>query len=77
MPEAHQKCVDAGRHLCQKPSGRTCFEKGCAEDAGTSWGPYWCPAHDKERLDRITASLEEICAPAVLSGDTTETEKQQ
>lgn len=60
MSEAHQKCVDAGKHLCQQPSGRRCFVTGCDADAGTLWGPYWCPEHDKQRLDRITASFEEI-----------------
>lgn len=57
---SHQRCTDAGRHICREPSGRTCIERGCEEAAGTLWGPYWCPEHDKERLDRISASLEEI-----------------
>ena len=30
------------------------------EPAGTPWGPYWCPACDVERLDRITAQLEDL-----------------
>lgn len=62
MSEAHQKCVQEGKHICQEPSGRTCFEAGCGEPAGTWWGPYWCPVHDKERIDRISASLDEIAA---------------
>jgi hypothetical protein len=60
VTEAHQKCVDAGEHICQVPSGRTCIERGCDAKAGTHWGPYWCPEHDKERLDRISASFAEI-----------------
>lgn len=62
MAEAHQKCVDAGEHICHEPSGRECIETGCSEPAGTGWGPYWCPGHDKARLDRISASLEGIAA---------------
>lgn len=58
--EAHPQCVEAGQHLCHEPSGRTCIEAGCDEPAGTRWGPYWCPVHDKERIDRISASLREI-----------------
>jgi len=59
---SHQKCADAGHHVCQEPSGRACYVRGCPESAGTKWGPYWCPDHDQERLDRITASLESIQA---------------
>lgn len=57
---AHQKCVDAGAHICQCPSGRVCIEPGCEEPAGTSWGPLWCPAHDQERLDRVGAQMRSI-----------------
>lgn len=57
---AHQKCVDAGRHVCQEPSGRMCIEDDCDEPAGTWWGPYWCPEHDRQRLNRIVAELVEI-----------------
>ena len=56
--ESHPKCNPV--HVCQRPSGRICVEHGCPEAAGTLWGPYWCPDHDKERLDRITASLESL-----------------
>lgn len=59
---SHPKCHTERGHVCQKPSGRMCDETPCAEPAGTLWGPYWCPAHDEERLDRITASLEDIAA---------------
>lgn len=57
---SHNICAESGRHVCQQPSGRTCVEDGCEEPAGTWWGPYWCPEHDKERLDRISASLDQI-----------------
>lgn len=64
---SHRQCVEAGHHVCQRPSGRACVEQGCSEPAGTRWGPLWCPQHDQERLDRITASLENISA--MLKGD--------
>lgn len=47
-------------HQCQQPSGRTCIEGGCDQPAGTVWGPMWCPEHDADRLDRISASFEDI-----------------
>jgi hypothetical protein len=55
---SHPNCADG--HTCQKPSGRVCIEQGCSEPAGTGWGPFWCPDHDQERLDRITRQLDEI-----------------
>jgi hypothetical protein len=59
---SHPKCHTERGHVCQKPSGRKCYERGCDEPAGTGWGPMWCPKHDEERLDRITASLKSIVA---------------
>lgn len=59
---AHPKC-DNG-HVCQEPSGRTCVEVECNEAAGTLWGPLWCPDHDRERLDRISASFAAIIGGA-------------
>lgn len=56
MNDSHPDCDP--QHVCHRPSGRTCHTEGCNQPAGTTWGPYWCPQHDKERLDRITASLE-------------------
>lgn len=61
---AHQKCLDAGSHICAKPSGKRCHEDGCDDDAGTDWTPYWCPEHDRIRIDRISASLAAIVAPS-------------
>lgn len=57
---SHPQCWTGERyeHVCLTPSGRACIE--CARPAGTPWGPYFCPEHDVERLDRISASLEEI-----------------
>lgn len=60
---AHPQCVREGTHMCFEPSGRTCIEQGCDEPAGTSWGPYWCPEHDEERLNRISASLSDLARP--------------
>lgn len=54
---SHQCCVDAGKHVCQKPSGGACIEDGCDRPAGTLWGPLWCPEHDQERLDRISSQM--------------------
>jgi hypothetical protein len=57
---SHPRCTDG--HICQQPSGRACDVRGCQEPAGTLWGPYWCPDHDKQRLERITANLESALA---------------
>jgi hypothetical protein len=59
---SHPNCHGPQGHVCQVPSGRACIEQGCAEAAGTKWGPLWCPEHDQERLDRISASLDSIAA---------------
>lgn len=42
------------------PSGRACVE--CGEPAGTPWGPFWCPACDDKRMERIDKGLREIGA---------------
>lgn len=55
---AHPDCTDG--HICQKPSGYTCIEPGCQSPAGTWWTPYWCPPCDEERIDRITAQIEDL-----------------
>jgi hypothetical protein len=55
---SHPSCDPV--HICQKPSGRICIESGCELDAGTLWGPYWCPEHDRERLDRVSAEFEAL-----------------
>ena len=60
MNDSHPTCSYG--HVCQEPSGRVCIETGCSEAAGTWWGPYWCPTHDKERLDRVSAQFEDIAA---------------
>lgn len=58
MMDSHQQCIDAKEHICQMPNGKECVEDGCAEAAGTWWGPLWCPEHDKERLDRISLEFD-------------------
>jgi hypothetical protein len=57
---SHQRCKDAGEHVCQVPSGRVCVD--CDQPAGTSWGPYWCPPCDEKRLDKCTAGLDAALA---------------
>ena len=57
---SHKLCAEAGKHICQRPSGQSCVEPGCDRPAGTWWGPLWCPEHDEERLDRISRQLAEI-----------------
>jgi hypothetical protein len=57
---AHPNCQSADGHVCQKPSGRSCVEVPCKEVAGTFWGPYFCPAHDETRLNKIAQSLQDI-----------------
>jgi hypothetical protein len=47
-------------HICRVPSGRRCHETGCAEPAGTHWGPHWCPQHDAERINRISRQLDQV-----------------
>ena len=59
---AHPNCHGPDGHVCQKPSGVRCVEAGCNEPAGTLWGDLWCPAHDMERLDRVSAGLESAMA---------------
>jgi hypothetical protein len=61
---SHRLCWTGERykHICREPSGRVCIEKGCEEPAGTGWGPYWCPDHDVERLDNISAGLRDIAS---------------
>lgn len=39
-------------------TGKPCIVKGCTEPAGTWWGPSWCMRHNDERLERISAALD-------------------
>lgn len=55
---AHPNCTEG--HVCQQPNGKPCIEPDCNEPAGTLWGPLWCPDHDRERIDRISAQLKAI-----------------
>jgi len=61
---SHPNCTRPGAHVCHRPSGRVCIERGCGEPAGTLWGPLWCPEHDAERLDHVSRQME-----ALLGGD--------
>ena len=67
----HPDCGPETGHVCQEPSGQTCWTEGCDRDAGTKWGPYWCPDHDAARIDRISHQMAKILdevdakAPAV------------
>jgi len=58
--ESHPNCNSKAGHVCQDLTGKTCWTDGCEEPAGTLWGPYWCPDHDAERLDRISAGMRSI-----------------
>lgn len=62
MSRAHRHCWVGHRyvHQCQELSGRICVERGCDRSAGTWWTPYWCPEHDVERQDQITAFFERL-----------------
>jgi hypothetical protein len=66
---SHPNC--STENTCQQPSGRVCIERGCGEEAGTLWGPLWCPDHDRERLDRISLSLDGLAAAFGLTPDPT------
>lgn len=59
MP-AHPNCRGPEGHVCQVPSGRPCYETGCEKEAGTLWGPHWCPDHDMERIERISAQMKDL-----------------
>lgn len=65
---SHGLCAREGRHVCQQPSGRTCIEAGCMSAAGTLWGPYWCPEHDKQRLDRVSDQLHALAPKDEIRG---------
>ena len=60
MSRSHPMCWKDGRYEhveCRRPTGRTCID--CGKEAGTAWGPYWCPDCDVLRLDRIDTALEQ------------------
>ena len=60
---SHPICWTGSYYLhdeCRQPRGTTCIEDGCDNEAGTIWGPYWCPPCDVERLDRISAGLDRL-----------------
>lgn len=57
---SHPHCHGPEGHTCDDPSGRVCIVPDCDQPAGTIWGPYWCPTHDEERLDNVTAGFENL-----------------
>ena len=57
---AHPNCHGPMGHVCQQRSGFACYEAGCPEPAGTLWTRHWCPGHDMERIDRITAQMKDM-----------------
>ena len=59
---SHARCNRPDGHVCQQPSGRTCYEQGCEKPAGTTWGPLWCPEHDADRIDRVSRQMQAITA---------------
>jgi hypothetical protein len=48
-------------------SGKPCYTNGCTEAAGTKWSPLWCFKHNVERMDRISANLEDMVERAKFS----------
>lgn len=51
-------------NLSKYHSGKPCHTKGCKEPAGTRWSPYWCFKHNVERMNRISAQLEDFAEKA-------------
>jgi hypothetical protein len=51
----------------QHHSGKPCHTRGCKEPAGTAWSPLWCFKHNVERMDRISASLDDFAERAKFS----------
>ena len=41
-------------------TGKPCIERGCNNPAGTGWSPFWCQPCNAKRMDRISASLEQM-----------------
>lgn len=63
---AYQDANHAGNSAAHH-SGKPCSVKGCKEPAGTAWSAHWCFQHNVERMDRISASLEDAVARAKFS----------
>ena len=68
MSKSHPDCWGPQGHVCQEPSGWACVECG-NHNAGTLWGPFFCPDCDVKRLDRIDAGLADIAAAVSDSGN--------
>lgn len=71
MTRPHLSCWDSKeevyQHVCQEPSGKTCYgllETGpCTNQAGTWWTPLWCPDCDVVRQNLISAQLRALINP--------------
>ncbi|MGW1422677.1 hypothetical protein ACWAT4_21485 [Bradyrhizobium manausense] len=48
-------------------TGKQCIEKGCKKPAGTWWSPHWCFDHNVERMQRISAGLNDAVERAKLA----------
>jgi len=48
-------------------TGKPCRVRGCKQPAGTAWGALWCFAHNVERMDKISATLESMVDKARFS----------
>ncbi len=57
---AHPQCNPEDGHTCALPSGKVCVVPECGAEAGTRWGPHWCPDHDAERIDRVSRQFDEL-----------------
>lgn len=48
-------------------TGEACIEKGCTKPAGTFWSPLWCFDHNVERMNRVTAGLNDAVKRAEIA----------
>ena len=48
-------------------TGRVCITKGCKNLAGTAWSPHWCYKHNVERMDRLSANIDDAVSQAKFS----------
>lgn len=56
---AYQDPTHAGNSAAHH-NGKPCRVKGCKQPAGTAWGTLWCFEHNVERMDRISATLDNM-----------------
>lgn len=41
-------------------TGLKCINDACQNKAGTAWSPYWCQPCNAKRIDKISATLEDM-----------------